>query len=223
MGDVDVKEVKNIDPINIASVTGIEPLRVAKIAPAAVHVKELNHIDPITIESVRVDEVRNLEPVRVDRFDVTYLPTVNLTIGQTPALDVNLREIPPLAIGLHQDFVLPSEYFIRARLLGFEFLRVHVAGRTVMHPRDRVPREVSSSHERSYREVSPVGNPGIPVSRHEEFTESVVRRPPVRHRRKPRLRVRRERKGGHGAGISVGAPPHAFMLSGHVESAVSGG
>ena len=58
MGDVDVKQVKNIDPVTIKEidkVANIEPLRIAKIAPAAVHVKELNNIDPITIESLRVD------------------------------------------------------------------------------------------------------------------------------------------------------------------------
>ena len=224
MGDVDVKQVKNIDPVSIDEVSNIEPLRIAKIAPAAVHVKELNHIDPIAIESLRVNEVRNIAPVSVDRFDVTYLPTVNLTIGDAPQLDLNLREIPPFAVGLHQDFVLPSEYFIRARLLGFEFLRVHVTGRTMMHPRDPVRREVSASHERSYREVAAVGNPAIPVTCREEQAEVVVREPAKR--RAPRSPGgRRARRAANASGMRVGAPPRAFALaraqSGGVESSVS--
>ncbi|HWF35294.1 MAG TPA: hypothetical protein VG295_07970 [Solirubrobacteraceae bacterium] len=222
MGDVNVTDLPEIrfDPsaneIGIDEVKNIEPLRIAKIAPAAVHVKELNHIDPLTIESLRVDEVKNIDPVKVERFDVTSLPTVNLTIGQAPQLDLNLREIPPFALGLHQDFELPSEYFIRARVLGFEFLRVHVTGRTVMHPRDRTRREVSSSHERSYRELAAVGNPAIPVTCHEDHAEAVVHERPARH-----APARSHRKPGtHAAhGMRVGAPPHAFAL----ESAVSSG
>jgi hypothetical protein len=226
MGDVDVT---NIPPIDIEQVSNIAPIQIAQIsniAPTAVHVKELNHVAPISIDSLRVDEVRNLDPIKVDQFDVTYLPTVNLTLGEAPELDLNLRQIPPLAVGLHQDFVMPSEYLIRARLLGFEFLRVQVTGRTVMHPRDRVPREVSSSHERSYREVAAVGNPAIPVTCHEEYAETVVHQP--RKRRSGARRAaghRRARAGRSGAGITVGAPPHAFGLARSepavLESAVS--
>jgi hypothetical protein len=225
MGDIDVTswpqlgidQVTGIEPVRIDQVTGVEPLRIAKIAPAAVHVKELNHVAPITIDSIRVDEVCNLEPVKVDHFDVTSLPTVNLSLGQAPALDLNLRRIPPLAVGLHQDFVMPSEYHIRARLLGFEFLRVQVTGRTVMHPRDQVPAEVSASHERSYREVAAVGNPAIPVTCREERAQTVVRRRPRRTvpRARPRPATVANRAGAGsraGAGIRAGAPPQAFAL-----------
>ena len=225
MGDVDVKQVKNIDPVSIDEISNIEPLRIAKIAPAAIHVKELNHIDPIAIESLRVNEVRNIEPVSVDRFNVTYLPTVNLSIGDAPQLDLNLREIPPLAVGLHQDFVLPSEYFIRARLLGFEFLRVHVTGRTMMHPRDPVRREVSASHERSYREVAAVGNPAIPVTCTEEQAEVVVHERPRRHPPRPVAGAHRARPNAKASGMRVGAPPRAFALArretGGADSSVS--
>jgi hypothetical protein len=234
MGDVDVKQVKNIDPVTIKEidrVSNIEPLRIAKIAPAAVHVKELNHIDPITVDSLRVDEVRNLEPVKIERFDVTHLPTVNLTLGEVPALDLNLRRIPPLAVGLHQEFVLPSEYFIRARLLGLEFLRVHVTGRTRVHPHDRTRREVSSSHERSFQEVAAVGNPAIPVTCREEYAEAVIREPPRRSARQNvgarALLRRRAVRPMSRAGLSVGGPPVAFPLApaqeNGVESAVSSG
>jgi hypothetical protein len=217
MGDVDVQ---SLPPVHIQEVSHVEPLRISKIAPAAIHVKELNHVDPLTIDSLRVDEVRNIDPVKVERFDVTYLPTVNLTIGETPELDLNLREIPPFAIGLHQDFVLPSEYFIRARLLGFEFLRVHVTGRTVMHARDQARREVSSSHERSYRQVAAVGNPAIPVNSREECAEAIVHERPARHQPRSRVGPRPRRVGGVSVGashgVALGAPPSA-----DVESAVS--
>jgi hypothetical protein len=234
MGDVDVKQVKNIDPVTIKEidkVANIEPLRIAKIAPAAVHVKELNHIDPISIDSLRVDEVRNVEPVKIERFDVTHLPTVNLSLGEVPALDLNLRRIPPFAVGLHQELVLPSEYLIRARFLGLELLRLHVTGRTLLHPHDQARSEMSWSHERSYRDVAAVGNPAIPVTCREESAETVVHarqhRPAKRrtdsHVHQPRNAVPRHSR----AELSVGGPPVAFPLAAgpahQVESAVSSG
>jgi hypothetical protein len=225
MGDVDVTNLPLVgfDPANndigIDEVKNIEPLRIAKIAPAAVHVKELNHVDPLTIESLRIDQVKHIDPVKVDHFDVTYLPTVNLSIGEAPELDLNLRQIPPFAIGLHQDFVLPSEYLIRARLLGFEFLRVQVTGRTVMHARDQVRREVSSSHERSYREVAAVGNPAIPVTCREEYAEAVVPDRPV-SQAPPRRHVEHRRARSRPSGMRVGGPPHAFALAGPAAPAV---
>jgi hypothetical protein len=218
MGDVDVKSVKNIDPLvikEIDAVKNIEPLQIAKIAPAAIHVKELNHIDPISVDSLRVDEVRNLEPVKIEQFDVTTLPTVNLSLGEIPELDLNVRRMPPLAVGVHQAFVLPSEYLVRARLFGFEVLRLHVTGQTHVHPRDEAPREVSASHERSFREVAAVGNPCLPVECREEHAEAVV------HERVRRRTVKRRRRGIHGRGLSVDAPPAAFQLRGAAESAVA--
>lgn len=234
MADIDINKVKNIDPVTIREiqrVSNIEPLRIAKIAPAAVHVKELNHIDPISIESLRVDEVRNVEPLEIERLDVTHLPTVNLTLGEVPALDLNLRRIPPLAVGLHQEFVLPSEYLIRARLLGLEFLRVQVTGRTLVHPHDQARREVSSSHERSHREVAAVGNPAIPVTCREESAEAVIHKPRPRRAARPspppRAHHRRAVQRMSRAELSVGAPPVAFPVApaqaSGVESAVSSG
>jgi hypothetical protein len=177
MGDVDVKRIERIEklkplqieqltgvePLRISQVTGIEPLRVSHIAPAAVHIKELNHIDPISVESLRVDEVRNVEALRVERLDVTRLPTVNLSVRDVPAVDLNVQRVPPVAIGIHQQFCLPSNYTVHAKLLGVEFLRLQIHGQTMLAPQDPVPREQSRSHERSFADVAAVGNPAIPV------------------------------------------------------------
>ncbi len=172
MGDVKIKEVKNISDVTIDKIRKIE--KIEKIAPAAIHVKELNHIDPISVESLRIDQVRNLDPVRVERLNVTHVPTVNLAMSRMPAMDVNVRRIPPVAIGLHQDFCLPSEYTVHARFLGIEFLRFNIHGQTMLKPQDRVRREQVRSHERSYAEVAAVGNPAIPVTRTERCVESTT-------------------------------------------------
>ncbi len=177
MGDVDIQKVKNIDPIRIREFTGVEPLRIGQIAPAAVHIKELNHIDPISVESLRIDQVRNLDPVRVERFDVTHLPTVNISLSQLPSMDLNIRRIPPLAVAVQQEFCLPSRYTIHARLLGIEFLQFDIHGRTMVTPKDRVPREQARTHERSFPEVAAAGNPGIPTRRTERV-ETVARHLP---------------------------------------------
>jgi len=176
MGDVKVKEVKKIDPVKIDRFRNIDPLTIAKIqhiAPAAVHIKELNHIDPISVESLRIDEVRNVDPIRVERFDVTNLPTVNLSLRQLPSVDMNIRRLPPVSVGLHQDLSLPSNYTVRARLLGIEFLRVNIDGRTELTPIARARREQSRSHQRSFPEVAVAGNPAIPSQHIETCAETV--------------------------------------------------
>lgn len=170
MGDIKIKEAKNIEKLRISEFSNVDPLVISEvrhIAPAAVHIKELNHIDPISIESLRVNEVRNLDPIRIEKFNVTNLPTVNLSLRQLPAVDMNIRRIPPVSIGLHQDFCLPSTYTLRARLLGIEFLRLHLDGHTVLSPRDKVRREQHRTSDRSFPEVAVAGNPAIP-SRMEE-------------------------------------------------------
>jgi hypothetical protein len=234
MGDVKVKEVRDVEPIRIDRLHDIDPLRIEKIAPAAIHVKELNHIDPISVESLRIDEVRNLDPVQVERFDVTHLPTVNLSVGQVPSLDLSLRRVPPLAVGVHQDFVMPSEYLIRGRLLGLEVLRLHVTGRTVLRPRDPVRREAVQTHERSYPEVAAVGNPGLPDDAVAERAE-VQRHVPRRPQRPARRRVRRSRlhhrppppRAPAGEGMTVGRPAFSFSIGdpspSYGESGVSAG
>ncbi|HNP59619.1 MAG TPA: hypothetical protein PKM72_02200 [Nitrospirales bacterium] len=165
MGDIKIKEAKNLDKLRISELSNVDPLvisEVRNIAPAAVHIKELNHIDPLTIESLRIDEIRNLDPIRVEQFNVTNLPTVNLSLRQLPAVDMNIRRLPPVSIGLHQDFCLPSSYTLRARVLGIELLRLNLDGRTMVSPRDRVRREQSRTPAQSFPQVATAGNPAIP-------------------------------------------------------------
>jgi hypothetical protein len=77
-------------------------------------------------------------------------------------VDMNLRRVPPLSMGTHQNFDLPSSYTVRARFLGFEFLRLHVCGRTMILPQERYRREQSRVPNRSYAEAAVAGEPGIP-------------------------------------------------------------
>lgn len=229
MGNVNVKEVRKIDPVRISHLQNIDPVTIAsiqKIAPAAVHIKELNHIDPLLIESLRIDQVRNIDPVRVDRFNVTHLPTVNLSLSQLPALDLNVRRVPPVAIGVQQDFDLPSRYTVHTRLLGIEVLRLEVHGRTMMIPKDRFRREQSKTPERSFPEVAAVGNPAIPNKRIEKCVEAVTRAvsagcfPPAVPRTQARQRPPRYRDAQvqHAprarATLSIGAPRFQYSIAG---------
>jgi hypothetical protein len=163
VGDVNVTD---FPALRISEVKGVEPLRISEvshIAPAAIHVKELNHIDPITVDSLRVDEVRNIDPVRVERFDVTHLPTVNITMSRMPTVDLQVRRIPPVAIALRQRLVMPSQYTIHATMFGIEVLRLNIHGTTTVEPCDPVPRERARTHSRSFPDVAAAGNPGIPA------------------------------------------------------------
>lgn len=177
--DVNIKQVTGVDPIPIGEVDKIAPVTIAaiqkveKIAPVAVHIKELNQVDPLLIESLRVDRVREIDPLNVDRLNVTRLPVVNLSVNQVPGVELDVRRIPPVAIGVHQVFELPSQYTARARFLGFEVLRVEIAGKTRVLPHDCARREKSYTHERSFAEVAAVGNPAIP-SRFEERCAGAV-------------------------------------------------
>ncbi len=198
--DVSIKQWKNkdplkidqftgIEPFHIKEATGIEPLRISEIAPAAVHIKELNHIDPITLEPLRVNEVKNIDPISVEKFNVTHLPTVNLSVRQLPALDMNVKRIPPCSVGFHQDIHIPSNYTVRARLLGFEIFRLNMNGHTMLVPKDKARREQSKTHEKSFPEVASIGNPAIP-SKHSEKTTVLVSRPhphsaPANHEHHP--------------------------------------
>lgn len=171
--DVNIKQVTGVDPIPIGEVDNIAPVTIAavekvqNIAPVAVHIKELNQVEPLLVESLRVDRVREIDPLHVDRLNVTRLPVVNLSVSRVPGVELDVRRIPPVAIGIHQMFELPSHYTARARFLGLEVLRVEIAGKTRVLPRDCARREESHSHERSFAEVAVVGNPAIP-SRFEE-------------------------------------------------------
>ncbi|MGH7119780.1 MAG: hypothetical protein ACREFP_12450 [Acetobacteraceae bacterium] len=186
--DINIKRVQNIDPVTLNPITvkevdNIAPLTIAaveKVAPIAVHIKELNQVDPLLIESLRVDRVREIDPLKVDRLNVTRLPVVNLSVNQVPGVELDIRRIPPVTIGVHQIFELPSQYTARARFLGFEVLRVEIAGKTRVVPRECARREVSHAHERSFAEVAAVGNPAIPSRLEERCAEAVSCGPALR-------------------------------------------
>jgi hypothetical protein len=240
---VTIKEIEKIAPVTIKEIEKIAPVtieKIEKIAPTAVHIKELNHIDPLSVESLRIDEIRNLDPVSIERFNVTHLPTVNLSLSRLPALDLNIRRVPPVAIGVQQDFYLPSQYTVHAKLLGVEFLRLDIHGRTMVAPRDRrtmvAPRdrsrrEQSRTHERSFPDVAAIGNPAIPTKRIETCVEAVTRAAPCGHgpAAAPRMRARSNPRGaqphaprrpgssvvaGRHAGLNVGSPRFGYSISG---------
>ncbi len=235
MGNVRIKEIpslhivefRNVERLRVSEFTGVEPLRIGQIAPAAVHIKELNHIDPISVESLRIDEVRNVEPLRVEQLDVTRLPPVNLSVRQIPAVDLNVKRVPPVSLGLHQEFCLPSSYTVHARLLGVEFLRLQIHGRTMLSPQDRTRREQARTHERSFPEVAAVGNPAIPVERLEESAEVVS----VGHcahshrvpRRQGQTRVARRAAPSRNLELRAGSPQHHFSMPASASDSYAGG
>jgi hypothetical protein len=173
MGEVRIKQATGIEPIGIK--------QVSKVSPAAVHIKELNNVDPFTIESLRIDQVRNLDPVRIDEFHVTHLPTVNLTLSQFPGIDLSVRRFPPIAIGIQQDFHLPSKYTVHARFLGVEIMQLNIHGCTMIRPQDRHCREVVRTHERSSPEAAAVGNPCIAKKATGRGGPCLPGRPPHQH------------------------------------------
>lgn len=136
--------------------------KLQNIAPIAAHIKEVNHIDPLTVEAVNVTQVRNIEPFQITKFNVTNLPLVNMYLRQLPPVDFNIRRLPALSIGTHQVFEMPSDYTLRARVLGFEVLRVNLTGHTRIAPAERFRREQERVPERSYPVVATAGNPAIP-------------------------------------------------------------
>ena len=184
--DVDIKHVSDIDaitlnPLNINPLTIDSIKRIEKIAPAAVHIKELNQIAPISVESLRVDHIRHVDPLRVERFNVTHLPIVNLSLSQLPALDLNVRRVPPVTIAIGQQFELPSRYTMRTKVLGFEVMQIEIDGLTRMIPRDCARREQSRTHERSFPDVAAAGNAAIPTKDIEQCAEAVTRSVPSPH------------------------------------------
>jgi hypothetical protein len=177
--DVNIKEVDNISPVPISQVDNIAPIeissidKVENIAPVAVHIKELNNLDPLLIESLRVDRVREIDPLNVDRLNVTRLPVVNLSVNQVPEVAIGVSQFPPVAIAVQQCFDLPSDYTARARFLGFEVLRIHLSGTTRVIPRDRARREQSNTPDRSFPVVAAAGNPAIPSKLQERCAEAM--------------------------------------------------
>jgi hypothetical protein len=156
--DIDLKSTHYTEDLPVAPLT-LKPLTVT---PIAVHLKELNQIAPLTVDSLRVDRVSHIDPLQIDRLNVTGLPTVNLTMSQLPALDINVRKVPPVAIALQQQFEMCSDYAMTARVLGLPLMRLALAGRTTITPTDCARREQSKSHEKSFTEVAALGNPAIP-------------------------------------------------------------
>jgi len=186
--DVNIKEVDNVSPVPISQVSNIAPIeissidKVENIAPVAVHIKELNNLDPLLIESLRVDRVREIDPLNVDRLNVTRLPVVNLSVNQVPEVAIGVSQLPPVAIAVQQCFDLPSDYTARARFLGFEVLRIHLFGTTRIVPHDRARREQAHTPDRSFPMVAAAGNPAIPSRLQERCAEAVplpARQPPV--------------------------------------------
>lgn len=181
MGDITVTN----DPLNVkvhkdseVLVKGREtepvPTRVQqvqKIAPVAAHIKEINHIDPINIEAFHVNEVKNIDPINIAKFNVTNLPTVNMLLRQLPPVDFNVRRLPAISVGSHQNFRLPSHYTVRARFLGIELFRIHLEGETAIVPMERFRREQGRSDNRSFPVPETAGNAAIPSScREKEVT-----------------------------------------------------
>jgi hypothetical protein len=132
------------------------------LQPVAVHLKELNQIDPIAIESLFVSEVRNVEPLQIEKLNVTNLPLMNMALRQLPPIEMNVRHLPPVSIGLHQILEMPSNYVLRAQVLGFELFRINLSGRTRIAPTERFRQEQDRADNRSFPTVTTAGNPAIP-------------------------------------------------------------
>jgi len=174
-----------VKPLTINPLT-VNPLTIAdvqKIAPVGVHIKELNQIAPLLVESLRVDHVRHIDPLRIEQLNITQLPSVDLSLSRIPPLDLNVRGVPPVAIALQQQFELTSSYTMRARLLGLDVMRVEIQGKTQVVPRDCARREQSRSHERSFPDVAAAGNPAIPSRAIESCTQVVTRSAPLQPRK----------------------------------------
>jgi hypothetical protein len=213
MVNVDIEKVVDVEKLrHTLDTLTINPLT---IRPMAVHLKELNQVAPLSVESLRVDHVRHVDPLQIDQLNITSLPTVNLTMSQLPALDINVRRVPPVSVALHQQFEMCSDYSMTARILGLPLMRLSLSGRTTITPKDCARREQSRSHERSFPDVAALGNPAIPSRAIETCTETVTRpvAPPP----------------GHRHGVHAGAPRFGFALqqagtrAPAADSAVNGG
>ena len=156
--DIDLKSTHYTEAMPLAPVT-INPLTVT---PVAVHLKELNQVGPLTVDSLRIDRVSHIDPLKIDQLNVTGLPTVNLAMSQLPAVDINVRKVPPLAVALHQQFEMCSDYAMTARVLGLPLMSLALTGRTTITPKDCARREQAKSHEQSFPTVAALGNPAIP-------------------------------------------------------------
>lgn len=182
--DIDLKSTHYTEDLPLAPLT-IKPLTLTPVTvtPIAVHLKELNQIAPLSVESLRVDHVRHVDPLRIEQLNISSLPTVNLAMSQMPALDINVRRVPPVTVALQQQFEMCSDYAMVARVFGLPLMRLSLRGKTTITPKDCARREQSKSHERSFPDVAAVGSPGIPSRAVETCVQTVSRSapPPKRH------------------------------------------
>jgi hypothetical protein len=187
--DIDLKSTHYTEDLPIAPLT---------VKPIAVHLKELNQVAPLTVDSLRVDQVRHVDPLRIDQLNITNLPTVSLALSQLPTLDVTVQRVPPVAVAIQQRFEMCSDYAMTARVLGLPLVRLSLSGRTTITPQDCARREQSRSHERSFTDVAALGNPAIPSRAVETCVQTVARRPAPPPRRRQ--------------GVHAGAPRFGFSL-----------
>ena len=164
---VDITNTATANPV------GVEISSIDKVAPVAVHIKEVNQIAPLLVESLRIDRIREIDPLSVDRLNVTRLPVVNLSVNQVPEIAIGVSRLPPVAIAIQQCFDMPSDYTARARFLGFEVMRIHLSGQTRVIPRDRARREQAHTLDRSFPLVAAAGNPAIPSKLEERCAEAI--------------------------------------------------
>lgn len=233
--DGSILTLKNDSSLGISGFPPLSINQVQKIAPVAAHIKEVNNIDPISVEALHVSEVKNIEPISIDRFNITNLPLVNMSLRQIPPVDLNVRRLPPVSIGFHQNFSVPSNYTVRARLLGIEFFRVNLDGETMIIPREKHRQEQGRTANRSFPETAVAGNPAIPsiyretdtqmtfpasCSPHAHNHHNTARRPPaysglrrfmeaIRPARPESVEPPHRRRGP----LSFGTPPVHFSLS----------
>jgi hypothetical protein len=163
--DIDLKSTHYTEALPVAPLT-IKPLTLTPVTvtPIAVHLKELNQIAPLSVESLRVDHVRHVDPLRIEQLNISSLPTVNLTMCQL-------------------QFEMNSEYTMTARVFGLPLMRLLLSGRTTITPKDCARREQSKSHERSFPDVAALGSPGIPSRAVETCVHTVSRPAPPPARR----------------------------------------
>jgi hypothetical protein len=162
LGDLNINKWPDL---GIKKVTGIDPIRIEEvqnISPVAHHVKEVNNIDPISVDEFHINEVKNIDPIKVDKFHITNIPPVNVVLRHLPKADMAITEVPPLSVGLHQDFDVPSHYSVSGHLLGFELFRLFLDGHSRIIPKDKYRNEQSLDHNRSFPKPAVKGNQAIP-------------------------------------------------------------
>jgi hypothetical protein len=206
----DSLELKTLT-VNPLTITPLTIAGVEKIAPVGVHIKELNQIAPLFL-----DQVRNIDPLRIDHLNITQMPSLNLSLSQLPAVQINVGRVPTVGVALQQQLEMNSSYTIRARVLGLDLMRMELQGTTKIVPSACARREQSHSHERSFPDVAAAGNPAIPSKAIKCSTETVTRRVPSQPgkvKRQPintgaprfSYSLHQERKTGAAASASAGS------------------